>query len=41
MRHVNAALGHHLNQITIAEFISDVPADAQNDDRVIEMTTAK
>lgn len=41
MRHVNAALGYHLNQVTIAEFISDVPAAAQNDDRVLDMTTAK
>ena len=38
MRQINTPLGHHLAQITIAEFIGYIPADAENDDCGIEMS---
>jgi len=41
MRDIDSALVHHLHQVTVAELISDVPSDAQNDDRVIEVATVK
>jgi hypothetical protein len=41
MRNIDSTLGHHLDQVTVAELISDVPTDAQNDDRVIEVGTMK
>jgi hypothetical protein len=41
MRNIDSTLGHHLHQVTVAELISNVPSDAHNDDRVIEVTTAK
>jgi hypothetical protein len=41
MRKVNTTLCHHLYHITIAELISDVPANAQNDDRGLEVAAVK
>jgi len=40
MRHDNAALGHHRHEISIAQPIGDVPADAQFDDLGIEAATS-
>ncbi len=37
MDYIDAPLGHHLYQVAIAELIGDVPSDAQNDDRVVEV----
>ena len=35
---VNAALGHHLLQISKAEIVSQIPAYAQQDHRTVKMT---
>src|SRR5215217_6292409 len=32
MRHRQSTLGHHFDEISIAQFESDIPANAQNDD---------
>jgi hypothetical protein len=40
VRHANAALGHHRHEISIAQSVSDVPADAQLDDLGIEAATS-
>jgi hypothetical protein len=32
MRDGDAALGYDLNQISIAEFVSEIPTDAENND---------
>jgi hypothetical protein len=36
VRHSNAPLGHHRLEISIAQAVGDVPADAQLDDLGIE-----
>jgi hypothetical protein len=40
VRHANAALGHHRHEISIAQPVGDVPADAQLDDLGIEAATS-
>jgi hypothetical protein len=40
VRHANAALGHHRREISIAQPVGDVPADAQLDDLGIEAATS-
>src|SRR5258708_7284660 len=40
MRNDNAALGHHRHEISIAQPVGDVPADAQFDDLGIEAATS-
>src|SRR5260370_40756549 len=40
VRHTNAALGHHRHEISIAQPVGDVPADAQLDDLGIEAATS-
>jgi hypothetical protein len=30
MGEINAALGHHISEVAIAEFVGDVPADVEN-----------
>jgi hypothetical protein len=37
MRDINSALSHHFYQVSIAELISDVPSDAEDDNRMAEM----
>src|SRR5260370_32495211 len=39
MRHRQAALGHHLHQISQAQLESKVPAHAQDDDFAVEVAT--
>jgi hypothetical protein len=39
MNEGNAALGHHLDEVTRAEFERQVPPDAQDDDFLVEMPT--
>ena len=39
MNQGNAALGHHLDEVTGAEFERQVPPDAQDDDFLVEMPT--
>jgi hypothetical protein len=41
MRNIKTALGPDLNQISIAEFVSDVPSDTENNDRAIEVAAMK
>jgi hypothetical protein len=38
---IHAALGHHLDQVAIAELIGDVPSDTENNDRVVEVAATK
>src|SRR5438552_6789026 len=37
VRNVHATLGHHRNEISVAQAISDVPAHAQNNDLGVEL----
>ena len=37
MRDSNSALSHHFYQVARAELISDVPAEAEDADRMVEM----
>src|ERR1700687_1323655 len=37
VRNADAALGHHRNEISIAQAIADVPAHAQNNDLSVEL----
>ncbi|MFL9935691.1 hypothetical protein P0D88_42985 [Paraburkholderia sp. RL18-103-BIB-C] len=39
MRQRKATFGHHLNQIAQAQLVTQVPANAQDDDFAIEMPT--
>jgi hypothetical protein len=39
MNEGNAALGHHLDEVTGAELERQVPPDAQDDDFLVEMPT--
>ena len=38
---IDTALGHHLDQVSIAEFVSEIPADTENDDCAIRVATMK
>ena len=38
---IHAALGHHLDQVAVAELIGDVPSDTENDDCAVKMATIK
>src|SRR5258708_7136402 len=39
MRHRQAALGHHLHQVSQTQLESKIPAHAQNDDFAVEVAT--
>jgi len=39
MRHRQAALGHHLHQVSQAQLESKIPAHAQDDDFAVEVAT--
>jgi hypothetical protein len=39
--YVDSSHVHHLDQITIAEFVGDVPTNAENDDDTIKVTTTE
>jgi hypothetical protein len=41
MRDGDTALGHHFDQIPVAELVGDVPPDAENDDRAIKVAAMK
>ena len=41
MRDIDTALSHHLYQVSIAKLVSDIPADAENDDGVVEVAATK
>jgi hypothetical protein len=37
MRDTDAAPGHDLNQISVAEFVSGIPSDTEGNDRAIKV----
>ena len=37
MRESDSALGHHLDEVAVAQFIGDIPSDAENDDCAVEV----
>jgi hypothetical protein len=41
MRDIDTALSHHLYQVSIPEFVSDIPADTDNDNCAIKVATSK
>ena len=41
MREIDTALGHHLDEVAVAQLIGDIPSDAENDDCAIKVATAK
>ena len=41
MRDIDTALSHDLDQITIAELVSDVPSDTENDNCAVEVAAMK
>ena len=41
MRDINSSLGHHLDQVTVAELVGDVSSDAENNDGAIEVVATK
>ncbi len=41
MRDIDTALGYHLDQISVAELIGDVPSDTENNDRLVEVAATK
>jgi hypothetical protein len=41
MRDGDPSLGHHLDEVAVAQLIGDVPSDAENDGRAIKVATAK
>jgi hypothetical protein len=41
MRDSDSALGHHLDEVAVAQLIGDIPSDAENDDCAIKVATMK
>jgi hypothetical protein len=41
MRDLHTALSHHLGQITVAQFVGDIPTDAEHDDGAVKVATMK
>ena len=39
VRHINAAFAHHDHQIAIAQFVAQLPANAQHHDLLVEVPT--
>jgi hypothetical protein len=38
MRHRQPALGHHFDEVSVAQLVPHIPADAQGDDEPVEVT---
>jgi hypothetical protein len=38
---INAAFGHHGHQVTIAQFVAEVPANIQDDDFLVKVPTSE
>ena len=38
--YINAAFAHHGYQVSIAQFVGDVPADIQNDNFLVKVTAS-
>jgi hypothetical protein len=41
MRDIDTALGHHLDEVAVAQLIGDIPSDAENDDCTIEVAATE
>jgi hypothetical protein len=41
MRDIDTELGHYIDQVSIAEFVSEIPADTDNDTCAIKVATSK
>lgn len=41
MRDRDSSLGHHLDEVAVAQLIGDIPSDAENDDCVIEVAATE
>jgi hypothetical protein len=41
MRDIDTALGHHLDQVSIAKFVSEIPSDTENDDCAVKVAAMK
>ena len=41
MRDSDTALGHHLDEVAVAQLIGDIPSDAENNDCAVEVSTTK
>jgi hypothetical protein len=41
MGDIDTALGHHLDQIAIAELVSDIPSNTEDNDRAVEVAAMK
>jgi hypothetical protein len=37
----DTALGHHLDEVAVAQLIGDIPSDAENDDCAVEVAATK
>ena len=37
MRDSDSSLGHHLDEVAVAQLVGDIPSDAENDDEAIKM----
>lgn len=37
MRARDSSLGHHLDEVAVAQLVGEIPSDAKNDDNVIKM----
>jgi hypothetical protein len=41
MRESDSSLGHHLNEVAVAQLVADKPSDAENDDDAIKMASVE
>jgi hypothetical protein len=41
VRDGDTALGHHLDEVAVAQLIGDIPSGAENDDCATEVATMK
>ena len=41
VRDIHTALSHHLHQVSRAKFVIDIPTDAENNNRAIEVAATK
>jgi hypothetical protein len=41
MGEIDSSLGHHLDEVAVAQLIGDIPSDAENDDCAIEVAATE
>lgn len=41
MREIDSSLGHHLDEVAVAQLVGDIPSDAENDDGTIEVAATE